>query len=65
MISRKALADLYHRSREFREMMGRGDFVWADGHVCLNDPQFLRPTADGARLTPLGQRPRGRLLPAV
>ena len=52
VISRKALADLYHRSREFREMMGRGDFVWADGHVCLNDPQFLRPTADGARLTP-------------
>jgi len=52
VISHKALADLYHRSREFREVMGRGDFVWADGHVCLNDPQFLRATEDGARLTP-------------
>lgn len=52
VISRKALADLYHRSAEFRQLMGRGDFVYADGHVCLNDPQFLRPTEDGARLTP-------------
>ena len=52
VISHKALADLYHRSREFREVMGKGDFVWADGHVCLNDPQFLRETEDGARLTP-------------
>ena len=52
VISRKALADLYHRSGEFRQLMGRGDFVYADGHVCLNDPQFLRPSKDGARLTP-------------
>jgi len=52
VISRKAMADLYHRSPEFRELMGRGDFVHADGHVCLNDPQYLRATKDGARLTP-------------
>lgn len=52
VIGRKALADLYHRSGEFRQLMSRGDFVWADGHVCLNDPQFLRATEEGARLTP-------------
>ena len=52
VIGRKALADLYHRSAEFRQLMSRGDFVWADGHVCLNDPQFLRATDEGARLTP-------------
>ena len=52
VISRKALTDLYHRSSEFRQLMGRGDFVYADGHVCMNDPQFLRPTKEGARLTP-------------
>ena len=52
VIGRKAMADLYHRSGEFRLLMGRGDFVWADGHVCLNDPQFLCPTEEGARLTP-------------
>ena len=52
VISRKALADLYHRSGEFRQLMSRGDFVWADGHVCLNDPQFLRATPEGGRLTP-------------
>ena len=52
VIGRKALADLYHRSGEFRQLMSRGDFVYADGHVCLNDPQFLRATDEGARLTP-------------
>ena len=52
VISRKALTDLYHRSSEFRQLMGRGDFVYADGHVCMNDPQFLRSTKEGARLTP-------------
>jgi hypothetical protein len=52
VISRKALADLYHRSGEFRQLMGRGDFVYADGHVCMNDSQFLRSTREGARLTP-------------
>jgi transcriptional regulator with XRE-family HTH domain len=52
VISRRALADLYHRSGEFRQLMSRGDFVYADGHVCLNDPQFLRSTKEGARLTP-------------
>ena len=52
VIGRKALADLYHRSGEFRQLMTRGDFVYADGHVCLNDPQFLRATKEGARLTP-------------
>ena len=52
VIGRKALADLYHRSGEFRQLMSRGDFVYADGHICLNDPQFLCATKDGARLTP-------------
>ena len=52
VIGCKALADLYHRSAEFRQLMSRGDFVWADGHVCLVDPQFLRATKEGARLTP-------------
>ena len=52
VIGRKALADLYHRSGEFRQLMSRGDFVYADGHVCVNDPQFLRPTEEGACLTP-------------
>ena len=52
VIGRKALADLYHRSAEFRQLMSRGDFAWADGHVCLNDPQFLIATKEGGRLTP-------------
>ena len=51
VISRKAMTDLYHRNGEFRRLMGRGDYVWADGHVCINDPQYLRATKDGARLT--------------
>lgn len=52
VIGRRDMADLYHRSNDFRELMGNGDFVYADGHICLNDPQFLRTTPEGARLTP-------------
>ena len=52
VISRKATADLYHRNGEFRQFMSRGEYVWADGHVCINNPQYLRATDEGARLTP-------------
>ena len=52
VISRKDMAGLYHRSRPFRELLETGSFLWADGHVCLNDPQYLRRTEKGLALTP-------------
>lgn len=52
VVRRKEMADLYRRDRRFREQMGRGDFAWVDGHICVNDSQYLRQTGKGARLTP-------------
>lgn len=51
VIGRKDAAALYHRSRRFREILGTGDFVAVDGHICLNDPQYLLRTENGLRLT--------------
>ena len=52
VISRKEMAGLYHRSRCFRELLETGSFLWADGHVCLNGPEYLRRTEKGLALTP-------------
>ena len=51
VIDRQGLADLYQRNKAFRELMARGEFAYADGHVCLNDPQVLRTAPEGVRLT--------------
>ena len=52
VIDRKGIASLYQSSREFRRLMSDGDYVYADGHVCLNNPEFLRESRDGIFLTP-------------
>ena len=52
VISRGDMAGLYHRSRAFRALLETGDFVWVDGHVCLNDPQYLCRGEKGLALTP-------------
>ena len=52
VISRKDLSGLYRRSPRFRELMETGDFVRADGHVCLNDPQYVRRAGGALALTP-------------
>ena len=52
VIRRREMMELYRRDRLFREQMAAGDFVWVDGHVCLNDSQYLRPGRKGVCLTP-------------
>ena len=52
VINRKGLAQIYHNDPNFRKIMSQGDYVFVDGHVCCNDTEFVRMTADGARLTP-------------
>ena len=31
----------YVRSEAFRAMIDSGRYIYADGHICLNDPQFV------------------------
>lgn len=52
VIRRREMMDLYRRDPAFRGQMSAGDFVWVDGHVCLNDSQYLRREKNGACLTP-------------
>lgn len=35
----------------FRKIMAQSDYVLVDGHIIFNDSEFVRVTADGARLT--------------
>ena len=51
VICRREMMELYRRSRPFREQMSRGDFAFVDGHVCLNDAEYVRKTRKGTRLT--------------
>ena len=51
VVSRRELMKLYRRDREFRELMSRGDFVLVDGHVCMNERQYLRRGPKGVCLT--------------
>ncbi len=52
VIDRKGINGLYRRDRKFRNLMAQGDYVYVDGHLCFNDPEYIRMTPDGARLTP-------------
>lgn len=52
VLTRENLFDEYQTNEAFRERMDSGHFVYVDGHVCLNDPRYVRETSQGLRLTP-------------
>lgn len=51
VINRKKMSELYRTNEEFRKAMATGDYVYVDGHVCMNDDRCLRRTSAGLRLT--------------
>lgn len=52
VIDRENLYAVYQSDDQFREHIHSGRYVYADGHVCLNDSRFIRHTSAGLRLTP-------------
>jgi len=52
VLTRKNLLDEYEANPEFRDRIHNGQFVYADGHLCVNDERFIRETPQGLRLTP-------------
>lgn len=36
---------------EFRKLLQSGDYVYAEGHICMNDPRYVMQTSNGLRLT--------------
>ena len=41
-ITRRQLAKLYQEDKELRKKLMSGDYAHVDGHVCVNDPAFVR-----------------------
>ena len=51
VIDRRSAYIEYERSPEFRERISSGQYIYVDGHLCLNDPQYVTETSQGLRLT--------------
>ena len=51
VINRKKMSELYRTDEKFRKTMETGDYVYVDGHVCMNDERCIRRTSSGLRLT--------------
>ena len=51
VISPKEVADEYVRNEAFRKLIDTGRYIYADGHVCLNEPQYVIRQGDRLRLT--------------
>ena len=51
VLTRENLFEEYETNPAFREMLDSGHYVFADGHLCLNDERFVENTAQGLRLT--------------
>ena len=51
VISPKEVADEYVRNEAFRKLIDTGRYIYADGHVCLNEPQYVVRQGDKLCLT--------------
>ena len=51
VLTRNNLFDEYQGNPSFRDQMDSGRYVYADGHICLNDKRFVTGTPKGLRLT--------------
>ena len=51
VISRSQFSEMYEKDDHFRKVIDTHVFIYADGHVCLNQPQYVRNTDKGCLLT--------------
>lgn len=51
VIDRKSLFSIYLENKKFREQMHSGKYIYVDGHVCLNDKQYVYITDTGPQMT--------------
>ena len=50
VISQLEMFSLYQRSEAFRQRMATGQYVYVDGHVCINDPKYVVQRSTGPSL---------------
>ena len=48
----QTILDMYEEDENFRKVIDTGRFIYADGHLVLNNNKFVRMTSQGPRLTP-------------
>ena len=51
VISPKEVLEEYVRNEAFRELLDTGRYVYADGHICVNDPAYVVLRGGKLRLT--------------
>ncbi len=51
VIDRKGIAKEYRENPAFREQIRTGQYVYVDGHICVNSPEYVMQTSQGPRLT--------------
>ena len=51
VIDRRNAHLLYAKEKKFRTLMQSGDYVFVDGHICANSPQFIKVEEGEAQLT--------------
>ncbi len=51
VVSAKDVVHEYISNAEFRELLDKGHYVYVDGHMCVNDEQFVVKSEYGCRLT--------------
>ena len=51
VIGRSQFTELYEKDADFRSLISTHQFIYADGHVCVNMPSFVSQTPKGVCLT--------------
>ena len=51
VIDRKDVLAIYRENESFRQQIQSGQYIYVDGHICINDSRFVRHTEKGLRLT--------------
>ena len=56
VISPEESFKLYEQNEEYRARLDTGDYVYVEGHICLNDPAYIVQTPLGPKMTDWGNR---------
>ena len=51
VISPKEMLETYVRDEAFRELIDTGRYVYVDGHICVNSPQYVNAHGEKLQLT--------------
>ena len=51
VISPKEMLEEYVRNKAFRKIIDTGRYIYADGHICINDPEYVVLQGEKLRLT--------------